>query len=118
MGQTPSTRAQEGTLLGRGGERGYTQGESNRSIGQVGRVFRSEATRKLVGKAQKPPFQYKQLDDLAEKIRQKDITEQKFEEIQTRISLAEEGIVGRTNIKIKSDAHTPLSVKFNASHTY
>src|SRR3990167_4184553 len=47
---------------------------------------------RLVTQAQKPPFQYKQLDDLAEQIKQQDITEQKFEQIQTELSIAEEGI--------------------------
>lgn len=71
MGSTPSTRVQEGTLFGRSGERRYTQGEPDRPAGEVGRVFRSETTRKLVEQAKKPPFQYKQLDDLAERIQQK-----------------------------------------------
>ena len=59
---------------------------------RVVREAKPTARQRLVTQAQKPPFQYKQLDDLAEKIKQKDITERKFEEIQLDISFAEERI--------------------------
>ena len=50
------------------------------------------AREKLITGAQKPPFQYKQLEDLAEKIKNSDVTERRYSELQTELQVLEEQI--------------------------